>query len=138
MVTPIDIFSYCLGFGAAGLVLKHLLQGNVLVWVAVACAVAYNLLLIRPMMNLATKFVSRDSEGLEGTVSSEAEALGRFDHQGRGLVQITLDGQVRQLLAMLDPQELERGVTVAKGDKVMILEVDGARNTCRVSRDLAA
>ena len=138
MPTPIDIASLFLGFGAAGIVLGHTLAGPLLITAAVAFALAYNLLLIRPAMNFVMKFVSRESKGLEGSVASEAEAVGQFDDQGRGIVRLTLDGQIVQLLATLEPSELARGVRVSRGDKVFILEVDAARNRCRVSRDLAA
>ena len=138
MPTPIDISSLCLGFGAAGIILGHTLAGPALITAAAVFALAYNLLLIRPAMNFVMKFVSRESRGLEGSVASEAEAVGHFDDRGRGIVRLTLDGQIVQLLATLEPTELARGVTVARGDKVFILEVDAARNTCRVSRDLAA
>ena len=138
MPTPIDISALCLGFGAAGIILGHTLAGPALITAAAVFALAYNLLLIRPAMNFVMKFVSRESKGLEGSVASEAEAVVHFDDHGRGIVRLTLDGQIIQLLATLEPTELARGVTVAKGDKVFILEVDAARNTCRVSRDLAA
>ncbi|MHB8637353.1 MAG: hypothetical protein ACYC96_12860 [Fimbriimonadaceae bacterium] len=138
MPTPIDISSLFLGFGAAGIILGHTLTGAALIAAAVAFALAYNLLLIRPAMNFVMKFVSRESKGLEGSVATEAEALGHFDDHGRGIVRLTLDGQIVQLLATLEPSELARGVSVARGDKLFILEVDAARNMCRVSRDLAA
>lgn len=138
MVTPIDLASLCLGFGAAGIILGHSLGGAALIWVAAACAIAYNMLLIKPAMNFALKFVSRESKGLEGMVAGEALAVGHFDAQGRGIVKLTLDGQIVQLLATLDPSEVAKGIEVTRGDRLCILEVDPARNTCRVSRELAA
>jgi hypothetical protein len=138
LLSPVDVFSYALGFGAAGLLLQHVLFGRTLIGVAIVAAILFNLALIHPVMNLAMKFASKESKGLEGAVSSQAEACGQFDSRGRGIIQLNLDGQVIQLLATLDPDELERGVSVGRGDKVIILEVDGAKNQCRVSKDLAA
>ena len=138
MLTPIDLSSLCLAFGAAGMILGHTLAGPALIAAAIAFALAYNWLLIRPAMSFAMRFVSKESKGLEGMVASEAEAVGHFDDQGRGIVRLTLDGQVVQLLATLEPSELAKGVEVVRGDRVFILEVDAARNTCRVSRELAA
>ena len=42
-----------------------------------------------------------------------------------------------QVLATLDPEEAKRGVTVSKGDSLLVLDVDAAKNTCRVTRELA-
>jgi hypothetical protein len=114
------------------------MAGKFVVLAALGCGVAYNWLLIHPVMNLCLRFVSRESGGLEGAVSVEVEAISNFDANGQGLVRLTLDGQLRQLLANLEHAEHERGVTVRKGDKVVILEVDAVRNICTVSRDLAA
>jgi hypothetical protein len=138
LLSPIDIFSYALGFGAAGLLLQNAIHGSTLIAVAIVAAILFNLVLIHPAMNLAMRFASKESKGLEGAVSSEAEACGQFDAQGRGIIQLKLDGQIIQLLATLDQDELHRGVSVCRGDKVIILEVDGAKNQCRVSKDLAA
>ncbi len=138
LLSPIDLFSYALGFGATGLLVQNTLQGRTLIAVAVVAGILFNLVLIHPAMNLAMKFVSKESKGLEGAVSTEAEACGQFDAQGRGIIQLKLDGQIIQLLATLDQDELHRGVSVSRGDKVVILEVDGAKNRCRVSKDLAA
>lgn len=136
--TPIDVFSLCLGLGGAGILLGHSFIGATLFAISAVLAIAYNQLLIRPAMNFAMKWASRESGGLEGSIAQGAEAVGHFDDRGRGIVRLTLDGQIVQLLATLEPGELARGITVARGDKLVILEVDAGRNTCRVSRDLAA
>ncbi|HEX8830113.1 MAG TPA: hypothetical protein VF705_03050, partial [Longimicrobium sp.] len=43
------------------------------------------------------------------------------------------DGQVLQVLATLRPEDRARGVAVRPGDRLLVEEVDGARNRCVVS-----
>jgi len=105
-------------------------------WVAVLGALAFNFGVVKPAMGFVIKFVSKPSDGLEGVVAHTAEAITRFDSAGRGLVKITLDDQNVQLLATLDSAELHHGVQVNKGDEVVVIEVDSAKNTCRVSKEL--
>lgn len=138
VISPLDIFAYCMGAGAAGELLKKLLPANAVIVVAVACALAFNFGVIKPLLGWFMRFATRESEGLEGQVAQTAEAVTRFDDAGRGLVRMTLDGQIVQLLAILDSDELARGVRVAKGDGVLVVGVDAARNTCRVTRELAS
>jgi hypothetical protein len=45
-----------------------------------------------------------------------------------------LEGEEKQLLATLDPTDREMGIQVAMGDKLLILDVDAVKNTCRVTR----
>jgi hypothetical protein len=134
-LSPLDLFIYCLGFGATGMLVKGFLPAYA-VWLAVAGALILNFAVIKPLMGVLIRWQSTPSEGLEGSVAEEAEAVSAFDHSGKGLVRLTLDGQIVQLLATLESSEHHRGVVVSKGDKVVILEVDAARNQCRVSRDL--
>jgi len=47
-----------------------------------------------------------------------------------------VDDQLVQLLATLEDADLHHGVKVNKGDEVVIVEVDSAKNTCRVSKEL--
>ncbi len=58
-----------------------------------------------------------------------------FDAAGHGLISVQLDGQVRQVLGTLPPEE--RGPNaprVRTGDPLFIRAVDRQRNTCTVSR----
>lgn len=134
LVSPMDLFALALGAGATGLLLQKILAPNMLVWAAVAGALALNFLVLKPFFAMAMRFVTKPSEGLEGTVALKALATTRFDHDGRGIVQLTLDGQIVQLLASLDPAERELGESVSKGDEVTVLEVDAKRNACTVSK----
>jgi len=88
-------------------------------------------------MNKMLGFASDPCEGLEGAVAKGAIAATRFDQTGRGLVKLTVDGQTVQVLATLDQDELARGISVAQGDSLTVLDVDPKRNTCRVTREMA-
>jgi membrane protein implicated in regulation of membrane protease activity len=136
-ISPIDVFSTLFGAGAVGTLLQHLLTAWPLGLAAAVGGILFDLGFIRPFMGFLLRFASRPSEGLEGEVSSVGEAIIRFDSNGQGVIRINLDEQYRQLLASLDPDERSRGVAVAKGDKVVIVSVDAAKNSCVVSRELA-
>jgi hypothetical protein len=105
--------------------------------VAAAGGLALDLLVIRPIFRFAMKFVSKESEGLEGMVAATGEALTRFDERGMGMVRVIMEGQIVQLLATLEPSELAAGVTVKKGDSLVLLNVDSKKNTCCVTRELS-
>ncbi|RYG24576.1 hypothetical protein EON82_10190 [bacterium] len=135
--SPFDIFAYCTGAGAAGELLRAHLSPQMTIAAAVIGAIVFNFGLAKPVLNTLLRFESRQSDGLEGSVAQEVEAITKFDANGRGLVRLCLDGQIVQVLAVLDPEETRRGVTVAKGDPLLVIDVDAARNTCRVTRELA-
>jgi hypothetical protein len=136
-ISPLDVFSLCLGAGATGILLRHLVP-NGLVWFAIFGAIFFDFAVVKPLIGLMARFVTKPSAGLEGEVAKPAEAISAFDSSGKGLVKLNLDGQVVQLLANLDANERERGVSVSKGDTVLVIEVDTQRNSCRVSRELAS
>lgn len=137
-LSPFDILAYCTGAGAVGEILRQNgFAPNAQLLGAVLGALVFNFGLAKPILAALLKFESRQSEGLEGSVAQAAEALTRFDAQGRGLVSLALDGQIVQVLGVLDRDEQDRGVTVAKGDSLLVVDVDAARNTCRVTRELA-
>lgn len=138
-ISPFDILAYCTGAGAVGEILRQ--QGmapNLTLVAAIVGALFFNFGLAKPLLNLLLRFESRQSEGLEGQVAHRAEAVTRFDAEGRGLVRLALDGQIVQVLAILDREERDRGVVVAKGDPLLVVDVDAAKNVCRVTRELAS
>jgi hypothetical protein len=137
-LSPLDVFALCLGAGTAGLALRHVLSPALLPWIAALAAVLLDYGVVRPLLALAFRFASKPSEALEDTVARSAQAISRFDRDGRGLVALTLDGQTVQLLAQLDADDRARGVEVHRGDEVVVLEVDPHRNACRVTRQLSS
>lgn len=136
--SPMDVFCLALGAGATGMLVGTALGPALTAWVALAGALVLDIVVMRPLLNLFMNFASKESEGLEGQVAHPAEALCRFDAQGKGLVRVTLDGQISQLLAELDPDEHSAGVEVHKGDEVLVIEVDSKAGKCRVSREMTA
>ncbi len=132
-LSPLTIFSLCLGAGATGLLARpaHWPSPLTALVAALGGLVFYGLL-VRPLWGLIFKFASRPSAALNGMVAHQAEALGGFDASGRGLVGLTVDGQWVRVLATLDAGE-EAGA-VQKGDTLTVVSVDGRANTCRVAR----
>ncbi len=132
-LSPLTIFSLCLGAGATGLLARPAHWPSPLTALAalIGGLVFYGLL-VRPLWTLIFKFASRPSDALNGMVAQQAEALGHFDASGRGLVGLTIDGQWVRVLATLEADE-EAGA-VQKGDTLTVVSVDGRANTCRVAR----
>jgi hypothetical protein len=133
IVSPQIVFSFLVGFGAAGLLLEHLLGGVVLLAAAVAAGVAFQRFIIAPLWRFTHRFESAPAQTLESTITDAAHAVSSFDSRGQGLVAIELDGQVVQVLGTLRSEDLQAGVRVRAGDRLRIDAVDGARNRCTVS-----
>ena len=136
LISPLDIFALSLGAGATGILLGKSLTELQLGVAAAAGALVLNYGIIKPLMRLLMRFASTPSEGLEGAVATCAQAATAFDEHGQGVVKLTIDGQVVQLLATLADEELSQGVRVKKGEEVVIIEVNATRNTCRVTKEL--
>ena len=135
LLSPLAIFSVCLGAGAAGLLLRPVHLAAILTaLLAVAGGLTFFGLLVRPIWNLLFKFASTPSAALEGMVARQAEAVSGFDGRGRGLVGLTLDGQWVRVLATLEADDRGDAAAVRPGEKLTVISVDGRRNTCRVAR----
>jgi len=127
-------FTLLAGFGAAGLLVRPLVEGGLVrAALAVAGAVLFELVLARPLWNFAFRFASQPATTLEACVEDEVRAVTGFDRDGHGLVAVELDGQVVQILATLRAADRAAGVRVRAGDRVRVDEVDAARNRCVVS-----
>ena len=133
LVSPRTLFSLCLGFGTAGVVLRTMLRGPWLLAGAVVGAILFERILVAPLWKFVLRFESSPALTLESAITSDAIATSAFDRNGQGLVAVELDGQVVQLLATLSPTDRALGVSVRSGAKVRIEEVDVARNRCTVS-----
>ena len=132
LFSPLTLFALCLGTGAAGMLLEAVLKTP---WQRAVLAVVIGFLfwklVVEPLEELVMRFASEPATNLEGAKASEATVQSRFDAQGRGMVSLTVDGQIRRVLAVLVDGDREQ---VQVGDKVVVVEVDTKRNTCRVAR----
>ena len=133
LVSPRIIFSFLVGFGAGGVLLRNTIGGLLLVIAALAVGVLFERLLVAPLWRLAHRFESSPALTLESTITDDARAVSSFDARGQGLVAIELDGQVVQVLGTLRSEDLQAGVRVRAGDRLRIEAVDDARNRCTVS-----
>ncbi len=135
--SPRVLFSVLLGFGATGMLL-HVLT----VWppaLIAVCAVVggwvFEHFLVGPFWNLLFGFASKPARTLETMRFEAGQAATDFDAAGHGLVLLELDGQVRQILGTLTPEErLPAAPRVRTGERLFIHSVDNRRNVCTVSR----
>jgi len=134
ITSPRFLFSLVLGFGFAGLLLRPVLGGPLLLAGAVAGGVLFERILVAPLWNLAMRFASAPAVTLESAVSDEATAVTSFDANGQGIVSLEVDGQVVQILATLRPDDRALGAArVRAGQRVRIDDVDAEQNRCTVS-----
>ena len=137
ILSPFTIFTLCLGGGLTGIVAASFLRGPLVPIIAVAGAIGFEFAVVNPLSDFLLQFGGEPAGSLEGAVYSSAMALGGFDSHGKGIVEVEVDGQLRQILAQLDQDEVQRSVAVAKGDRLVVIEVDPASGRCLVSRELA-
>jgi hypothetical protein len=134
LTSPRFLFSFFLGFGAAGLVVRPFAGGVVLAAAAVLGGVALERLLVSPLWNLSMRFASTPATTLESAIADEATAVTAFDANGQGIVSVEVDGQIVQILATLQPDHRAlAGPRIRAGQRVRIDEVDAERNRCTVS-----
>lgn len=134
VMSPLGFFAMCLGGGVGGLLGGRFVAPSLLPYVAIASAIFMNFGVVRPMFRTLLGFASTPAKALEGSLASQAEAVSRFDDQGRGVVRLTVDGESIRLLAHLEQTELQDAMMIRPGDALIITEVDAARNVCKVSR----
>ena len=133
MASPRFLFSFCLGFGAAGTLLRGVLAGPLLIAAAIGGAVLFERLLVSPLWNFTMRFASAPAQMLESAVTDEATAVTSFDANGQGIVSIEVDGQIQQILATLKDSDRLLGSRVRAGQRLRIDEVDAEQNRCTVS-----
>ena len=136
LLSPRVFFSVLLGFGATGIAAGSFLTGITLMGTSAAGGVFFEGAIVRPLWNFLMGFASQPARMLESRVLEEAQAVTNFDADGRGLVSVEMNGEIVQLLARLrveDRQPTTSGTRVRNGDKLMVVEVDAAHNTCVVT-----
>ena len=127
-VSPRAIFSLALGFGAIGMTVSFLPK-ILAVLVAGAGAILFERFLVEPYWNALFRFASTPAKNLESVKGALATANTNFDANGQGLIELELDGQVRQVLGTLQ----DKTSSVTRGAQVRI-EVVNTDGSCIVSK----
>jgi hypothetical protein len=135
LFSPLTFFSVCLGVGATGLLLKHwhLAESIAVIFALIGGTLFYGAL-IRPLTALILNFASTPSKALEGAIAQPAEVLSHFDSSGKGLVRLTVDGQVVSILATLEDNDRPIASQILPGDRLVVTSIDGRSNACKVAR----
>jgi hypothetical protein len=136
LLSPRVFFSVLLGFGTTGVAANSFLNGMALMATSAAGGVLFEGAIVRPLWNFLMGFASQPARMLESRVLEEALAVTNFDADGRGLVSVEMNGEIVQLLARLRPedrQQMTSSTRVRNGDKLLVVEVDAAHNTCVVT-----
>lgn len=137
LLSPRVFLSVLLGFGATGLLLRPLAHWSALLLfvLAVIGGWSFERLVVTPLWRLLLGFASRPAETLDAMDAPEGEAVTDFDADGHGLIAVQLDGQVRQVLGTLCPEDRAPGrERVRTGERLCIRTVNRQRNTCTVAR----
>jgi hypothetical protein len=132
LLSPRSVSSLLLGGGATGMIVGGFLGGGFRLAAAVAGGALVEVGVVRPLWGFLQGFAS-PARTLESAVMDEARAASGFDAHGQGLVAVEVDGQVCQVLGTLRPADVQAGVKVRAGDRLLIEDVDAERNRCTVS-----
>lgn len=116
-------------FGNAGVHAFHLTPALAALAAALP-ALLVEWLLVRPLWRMLFRFQAKESSPLEQLTLTEAEAVVPF-RNGRGIVSTVRDGRRVQLSACLRSDQ--RALPVRVGDRLLIEEVDAARERVTVS-----
>lgn len=137
MLSPRTFCGFLLGFGATGVLLRAIVPVPpvTLFGLAVLGGGAFEFFVLRPLWNFLFGFASAPARTLDTLTLEEGHAATDFDAAGHGLIAVHLDGQIRQILGKLIPEErAAHAPRVRTGDRLFIRAVDHRRNTCTVSR----
>lgn len=133
-LSPRVLFNVLVGFGATGLIAERIVGPFVALPIALVGGLAFETMVVRPLINSMFRFASEPAQTLESAIMSEAKAVTGFDPRGNGLIAVELGGEIVQILGTLTADERNAGVRVRAGDSVRIEDVDSTRNRCTVSR----
>lgn len=126
-----------MGFGFTGVMVAHFVQGWPCLVLALLGAYLVPAFCIRPLMSGVLMWASTPAKTLDAAVLETGAAATTFDEQGYGMVRLTLDGQVVQLLGRLTPEE-QAGPRIGSGETLFIRSVDPVRQRCVVCRQTSA
>ncbi len=132
-LSPRVLFGVLVGIGAAGLLLRPYLPALFVAVLALTAGVLFEVGVLNPVWGLLFRFASQPARTLADAWMEVGTATTAFDATGDGLVRIELNGEVRQILGRLRPEDRRAGVRVRMGDRVRVEEVDPTRNECVVA-----
>jgi hypothetical protein len=134
--SPLYLCGAVIGFGVTGTLVGRLLHGWPCFALALLGAYFTRIICVRPLISGILMWASRPAKTLGDAVLETGIAATNFDAKGYGMVRLSLDGQIVQLLGLLvaeEPSELR----VNAGEKLFIRSVDSVRQRCSVSRTAA-
>ncbi len=130
--SPRAVFSVIALYGAFANALEH--AASLPPWMAalgaVLPALAVERFVVRPVWNLVFRFEGAPSAPLEAMLFGEAKAVTPF-RNGKGVVAVVREGRLVQLAAQL--REEQKRLAIKVGDRLLIEEVDAARERLVVS-----
>jgi hypothetical protein len=132
-LSPAYLAGAIIGFGATGTLLKPILHGWLQLGTALIGAYIICFFCIRPLLTGVQKWASLPAKTLTDALFENGTAVTDFDAKGYGLVRLTLDGQVVQLLGQLVPEE-QSGARVRSGETLFVRSVDPGKQRCVVCR----
>jgi hypothetical protein len=134
--SPLYLCGAVIGFGVTGVLVGHLFQGCALFCARSFGGLLHTYICIRPLISGILMWASRPARALGDAVLEIGIAVTNFDANGYGMVRLSLDGQIVQLLGFLVPEESTE-LRVSAGERLFIRSVDSVRQRCRVSRTAA-
>ncbi|MBV9874452.1 MAG: hypothetical protein JO025_06965 [Verrucomicrobia bacterium] len=132
-LSPAYLAGAIIGFGATGTLLKPILHGWLQLGTALLGAYIICFFCIRPLLTSVQKWASLPAKTLTDALLEDGTAVTDFDAKGYGLVRLSLDGQVVQLLGQLAPEE-QSGARVRSGETLFVRSVDPGKQRCVVCR----
>lgn len=133
-LSPRSLFGLLVGAGAGGSAVATLGREPWPLVAAVACGLAFELLVLAPLQRWLLGFGSRPARTLETALFDHAIAASRFDARGHGIVSLELDGHVVHVLGVLRAEEGMHAAEIRPGDPMLVEAVDPELNRCTVSR----
>jgi hypothetical protein len=131
--SPLYLCGAVIGFGVTGVLVGHLFQGWPCFAFALLGAYFTRIICIRPLISGILMWASRPARTLGDAVLETGIAVTNFDANGYGMVKLSLNGQIVQLLGLLVPEDSTE-LRVSAGERLFIRSVDSVRQRCRVSR----
>jgi len=137
--SPLYVCGMIMGFGLTGLVVARVVhvQGWPCFVLALVGGYLAGSFCIRPLASGVLRWASNPAKTLGAAVLETGTAATDFDEHGYGMVRLSLNGQVVQLLGQLMPEE-QGDPRVSSGETLLIRSVDTARQRCVVCRHTPA